>query len=501
MKKYSITKEEFNDLAADYNLIPVFREIIVDADTPVSAFVKLKGGDNSFLLESVEGGELLGRYSFIGVNSFLMVSARRGQVKITGEKEEILNDIADPLVVIERLIKEYRSAPLPELPPFFGGAVGYVGYDSIRYFESIPGTGTDDLNLPEMRFIFTDTVVIFDHLKHRVKVLVNARTNGNNDKSYKQATRRIEEIIAKLRSSVSISPLSESEPTGREINANMSKADFMRAVRRVKEYILAGDILQTVISQRFSMPVTANPFDIYRVLRSINPSPYLAYIRFADMTMVASSPEPLVKVDGDSVIARPIAGTRKRGRDEAQDHKLEDELLSDAKERAEHIMLVDLGRNDLGRVCRPGTVKVDDLMFVEHYSHVMHIVSQVSGNLAPDKSAFDLLRAAFPAGTVSGAPKIRAMEIIDEMEPDLRGPYAGVFGYFSFSGNLDTGITIRTIIIVDNKAYVQAGAGIVADSDPETEYKETLNKAKAALRAVEIAEDNEAGRMLGSEIE
>lgn len=488
-RSYSITKEQFSNMAADYNLIPIYREIIVDADTPVSAFVKLKSGANSFLLESVEGGELLGRYSFIGVNSFLMVSCRHGQVKITGEKEELLNDVNDPLVVIEELMKEYKSAPLPDLPPFFGGAVGYVGYDSIRYFESIPSAGSDDLNLPEMRFMFTDTVVIFDHLKHRVKVLVNARAHGNNDKNYEQATQRIEKIITKLRSPVTISPLSEVDSSGREISANMSKADFTRAVRRVKDYILAGDILQTVISQRFSRPVTADPFDIYRVLRTINPSPYLAYIKFADMTMIASSPEPLVKVDGDFVIARPIAGTRKRGRDEDEDHQLEAELLGDAKERAEHIMLVDLGRNDLGRVCRPGTVKVDDLMFVEHYSHVMHIVSQVSGTLAADKSAFDLLRAAFPAGTVSGAPKIRAMEIIDELEPNLRGPYAGVFGYFSFSGNLDTGITIRTIVVVGNKAYVQAGAGIVADSDPETEYIETLNKAKAALRAVDIAEE------------
>ncbi|HEX21151.1 MAG TPA: anthranilate synthase component I [Actinobacteria bacterium] len=488
MKNYSITKKQFKNLAVDYNLIPIYRDIIVDADTPVSAFVKLAGGDNSFLLESVEGGELLGRYSFIGVNSFLMVSCRRGQVTITGEKEEILNDIADPLVVIEGLMKEYRSAPLPGLPPFFGGAVGYVGYDSIRYFESIPRTGIDDLNLPEMRFIFTDTVVIFDHLKHRVKVLVNARSDGNNDKNYELATERIEEIIVKLRAPVTISPLSETGSSGREISANMSKDDFMRAVRQVKEYILAGDILQTVISQRFSMPVTTDPFDIYRVLRTINPSPYLAYIRFTDMTMIASSPEPLVKVDGDFAITRPIAGTRRRGDNEQEDRRLADELLNDVKERAEHIMLVDLGRNDLGRVCRPGTVKVDDLMFVEHYSHVMHIVSQVSGILAADKSAYDLLRAAFPAGTVSGAPKIRAMEIIDELEPNLRGPYAGVFGYFSFSGNLDTGITIRTIVVVDNVAYVQAGAGIVADSDPEAEYKETLNKAKAALKAVEVAE-------------
>ena len=491
-KIYSISKEKFKNLSDNHNLIPVYREIIADMETPVSTFIKLREDSNSFLLESVEGGENLGRYSFIGVNPFMVVSCKEGTVTIEGEREEVIESVSDPLDIMKDLLMEYSSPPLNDLPPFFGGAVGYVGYDCIRYFEEIPCKNSDDLNFPELHFLFTDTVVIFDHLKHRVKVLVNARTKGDVTLSYESALLRIEEIISKLRSPVSVAPLFESSSQIESFDANIKKSDFIKAVEKAKEYIFAGDILQTVLSQRFSMPITADPFDIYRVLRTINPSPYLGFLDFSDMTMIASSPEPLIKVEQNKVLTRPIAGTRPRGLDEEEDIRLEKELLNDEKERAEHIMLLDLGRNDLGAVCRPGTVNVDDFMFIERYSHVMHIVSQVSGEIAKNKDIFDILRAAFPAGTVSGAPKIRAMEIIDELESTRRGPYAGVFGYFSFTGNLDTGITIRTIVVKDGNAYVQAGAGIVADSVPELEYDETVNKATALLRAVTIAEEQKA---------
>ena len=491
-KNYSISKEEFKELGGEYNLVPVYREIIADMETPVSAFIKLREATNSFLLESVEGGETLGRYSFIGINPFMVVSCKNGKMTIEGENEEVIESVNDPLDILKSLLKKYRSAPLGDLPPFFGGAVGYIGYDYIRYFEDIPCKNSDDLDFPELHFLFTDTVVIFDHLKHRVKVLVNVRTIDDAASSYDLALVRIEEIISKLRSSVSVAPLIESTSKVDRFDANIEKSDFIDAVKKAKEYIFAGDILQTVISQRFSMPITADPFDIYRVLRTINPSPYLGFLDFSDMTMIASSPEPLIRVEGDKVITRPIAGTRRRGQSDEEDIRLGEELLSDEKEKAEHIMLLDLGRNDLGAVCKPGTVEVDDFMFIERYSHVMHIVSQVSGEIAEDKDIFDVLRAAFPAGTVSGAPKIRAMEIIDELEPARRGPYAGVFGYFSFTGNLDTGITIRTIVVKDDTAYVQAGAGIVADSVPELEYDETVNKAMALLRAVTMAEEQKA---------
>ncbi len=491
-KNYSISKEEFKELGGEYNLVPVYREIIADMETPVSAFIKLREATNSFLLESVEGGETLGRYSFIGINPFMVVSCKNGKMTIEGENEEVIESVNDPLDILKSLLKKYRSAPLSDLPPFFGGAVGYIGYDYIRYVEDVPCKNSDDLDFPELHFLFTDTVVIFDHLKHRVKVLVNVRTIDDAATSYDLALVRIEEIISKLRSSVSVAPLIESTSKVDRFDVNIEKSDFIDAVKKAKEYIFAGDILQTVISQRFSMPITADPFDIYRVLRTINPSPYLGFLDFSDMTMIASSPEPLIRVEGDKVITRPIAGTRRRGQSDEEDIRLGEELLSDEKEKAEHIMLLDLGRNDLGAVCKPGTVEVDDFMFIERYSHVMHIVSQVSGEIAEDKDIFDVLRAAFPAGTVSGAPKIRAMEIIDELEPARRGPYAGVFGYFSFTGNLDTGITIRTIVVKDDTAYVQAGAGIVADSVPELEYDETVNKAMALLRAVIMAEEQKA---------
>ncbi|MEW6189740.1 MAG: anthranilate synthase component I [Actinomycetota bacterium] len=500
---YHPSRSEFKELTKKYNLIPVYREIVADTDTPVSAFKKLGESTNAFLLESVEGGERLGRYSFLGNNPYLVITCDDGDLQIMqGQKVTKISNIPDPLKIIEEIISQYRPAQMEEPPPFYGGAVGYLGYDVIRYFEDIPRTTQDDLHLPEMIFVFTDTILIFDHLKHKIKVVANAhidqtyrQAGGEADEAYDQAICKVEDLIEKLKQPVVHTPLREYSHVSAGIShphleSNMSKEDFIEAVSEAKGYIRAGDILQVVLSQRFSTEIKADPFDIYRALRMINPSPYMYYLKFGDLKLIGSSPEPLVKVQGSYVITRPIAGTRPRGGTDEEDRKLETELLSDEKERAEHIMLVDLGRNDLGRVCKPGSVKVEELMFIERYSHVMHIVSTVGGTLRKDKNAFDVLRAAFPAGTVTGAPKIRAMEIIDELEPTLRGPYAGAVGYFSYSGNLDSCITIRTIIVVRNKAYVQAGAGIVYDSVPEREFQESVNKAQALLSAVHMAENS-----------
>lgn len=489
---YYPSKTEFKKLVKTYNVIPVYEEIIADMDTPVSAFEKLVPVNCAFLLESIEGGERLGRYSFLGSDPFLTVSCHHGKVKIKGDIEKTIKKTKDPLKELEKILAQYKLAPLPDLPPFCGGAVGYLGYDSVRYFEDIPCSGKDDLDLPEMVFMFTDTILIFDHLKHKIKVVANAHTNGDLDKIYEETISKINSLIAKLRQSFSSFPLEEpAQPPELPLNSNISKRDFMASVNKAKQYIRDGDALQIVLSQRFQLDIKSDPFNIYRVLRTVNPSPYMYYLKFDDLELIGSSPEPLVKVEGEKVITRPIAGTRRRGKSPEEDEEMERELLSSPKEKAEHIMLVDLGRNDLGRVCEDGTVEVDDLIFVEKYSHVMHLVSQVSGTMKKDINAFDVLRAAFPAGTVSGAPKVRAMEIIDELEPTLRGPYAGVVGYFSYSGSLDTCITIRTIVVKGGKAYIQAGAGIVYDSIPEGEYKETVNKAKALLRAITAAEEGE----------
>ncbi|OFW33119.1 MAG: anthranilate synthase component I [Candidatus Aquicultor primus] len=486
---YTPSRSDFKKLAEDYNVIPVFREIIADMDTPVSAFLKLGNETNSFLLESVVGGEQQGRYSFLGSNPYLIITAHGNRVTIEGEEDTILEDVDDPLSVLEEKMAAYRPADIEGLPPFYGGAVGYLGYDAIRYFEQIPQSATNDLDIPEMVFMLTDAIVIFDHLKHKMKVVVNARVNGGDlNELYSSAVEKIDGLIKKLRASIVHTQLVEiARFKTREFSSNITESRFTEMVEKAKKYIYDGDIFQVVLSQRFSTPVTIEPFDIYRVLRTINPSPYMIYLKTGDCVIAGSSPEPLIQVQDGVVLTRPIAGTRPRGKSADEERMLEDDLMGDEKERAEHVMLVDLGRNDIGRVCEPGTVKVDDLMYVERYSHVMHIVSTVTGELAGGKSAYDALRAAFPAGTVSGAPKIRAMEIIDELEPTLRGPYAGVYGYFGFNGNLDCGITIRTIIMKDGQAYVQAGAGIVADSVPQREYIETKNKARALFAAIDQA--------------
>jgi len=491
---YSLTKKEFQKLSKSFNLIPIYREIAADIETPVSAFLKLDNNNCSFLLESAEGGEKFGRYSFIGLDPFLTVEAYGQKVTVSGE-QNFNRQVSNPLKLVEKLVRLNKQPELPDLPPFSGGAVGYIGYDAIRYFEKIPQQAKKDLNLPDLFFAFTNLLIVFDHLKHKIKVLVNARVNGNASQAYEQAVRKIEATVAKLQQPLIAEPLGgpvDIEIDDQDLNSNMPPQQFKQAVKKARDYIFAGDTLQIVLSQRFAMPTNCSPFAIYRWLRIINPSPYLGYLKFKNLFLVSSSTDPLIKVQNGKVITRPIAGTRRRGLNSNDDLKLEKELLNDKKEKAEHIMLVDLGRNDLGRVCQPGSVKVDALMLVERYSHVMHLVSQVSGRLKPEMTPVDALQAAFPAGTVSGAPKIRAMEIIDELEPTLRGPYAGVFGYLSFTNNLDTGITIRTIVVHNKMAYVQAGAGIVADSDPDKEWQETVNKAKAMLKAVKLAETNGA---------
>ncbi len=481
---------EFKERAKRGNLIPVYREIVADMDTPVSAYKKLEDSECSYLLESVEGGEKWARYSFIGLHPVVTFKSKRHDVEISyaGGKKESFTDSA-PLDRLREILKLYKFVEDPELPPFSGGAVGYVSYDEVKNFEPVGGGQNDDLNLPDICFVITESLVIFDHLRHRMKLVVNCHLQGDVDPDalYDEALKKINLLHQKLLRPVTTAERTVS--TGRsEVQSNFTQDEFTSAVEKCKEYISAGDVFQVVISQRFNVPVTCEPFEVYRALRSVNPSPYMFYLKLKDMRLVGASPEILVRLTGDVVQVRPIAGTRKRGASVEEDNALEKELLADPKERAEHIMLVDLGRNDCGRVCEYGSVQVDNLMSVERYSHVMHIVSNVRGKMKPGIDAFDVFRAAFPAGTVSGAPKIRAMQIIDEIEQLNRGTYAGSVGYFGFNGNLDSCITIRTILIKDNQAYVQAGAGIVADSDPVSEYRETISKAGAMIRAIEIAE-------------
>jgi anthranilate synthase component 1 len=485
--------DEFSRKARDGNLIPVYREILADMETPVSAFRKIDSGNYAFLLESVEGGEKWGRYSFLGSNPGLVFKAKGSRVEvITGDGikvHQIQTDILEPLKTI---LNQFRPVQADDLPRFYGGMVGFLAYDVVRQFERLPNKTKDDLDLPDALFLLTDTLVIFDNISHRIKVVSNAfvpeATSHRVREAYEEAAKKIDAIISSLRRPLgaSLTPTRGGELP--RIGSTMSRGEFMQAVEHAKEYVRAGDIVQAVISQRLSAKTSADPFDIYRALRVINPSPYMYYLRLGDLRVVGSSPEVLVRLEGDRIDLRPIAGTRPRGSSEEEDLVLERELLDDPKERAEHIMLVDLGRNDVGRVARVGTVKVSELMVVERYSHVMHIVSNVSGVLEEGRDAFDLLRACFPAGTVTGAPKIRAMEIIEELEQVRRGPYAGAIGYFGFSGNMDTCITIRTVLVAEGNAHVQVGAGIVADSNPEREYEETMNKAKGMIKAIEMAE-------------
>jgi anthranilate synthase component 1 len=474
---YYPTLEEVKRLSRDGNLVPVYREIVADLETPVTAFLKVNRGGYSFLLESVEGGQRLGRYSFIGTEPYKVLTTR-------GE------DKVDPLPLVAAELNRHKIVAASGLPRFCGGAVGYLAYETVTRFEELPSPERDSLGLPESLFMFADTLLVFDHVTHKIKVLSHAHLDGNDiEAAYQQAIGRIDELIDRLGQPLQTKGLSTSAGRGRSgPTSNFSPEEYKAAVTRIKRYITAGEAIQVVPSQRLSQPTGVAPFEIYRALRTINPSPYMYYLDLVDFQIIGTSPEILVRVEDGTVMTRPLAGTRRRGETPEEDDRLERELRNDEKERAEHIMLVDLGRNDIGRVSEPGTVKVSDLMEVERYSHVMHLVTHVQGRLRKDMTAFDALRACFPAGTVSGAPKIRAMEIIAEVEPEKRGPYSGAVGYFSFSGNMDMAIAIRTMVTKKGVAYVQAGGGIVYDSVPEQEYEETMNKARALLKAIDQAE-------------
>jgi len=487
---YYPTREEFKQKANQGNLIPVYKEILGDLETPVSAFYKISNGKYGYLLESVEKGEKLGRYSFLGANpSIIFKSKGQYGVIIKNGEEETFEVINDPLIQLKKLMSQYKSVQVDGLPIFYGGAVGYLSYDYVRFIEELPDKNPDDLNLPDTFFVLTDTMLIFDHLLQTIKVVSNAYIDKDPDSAYDKAIEKIEGIISKLQQLIPIrNPKSKIQNPKIPFQSNFTKDEFEERVKQAKEYIKAGDIIQVVLSQRLSAKIHCDPLTIYRVLRKINPSPYMFYLKYDEVSIVGSSPEILVRLKNDEVETRPIAGTKPRGSNEEIDNKYSKELLADPKENAEHIMLVDLGRNDIGRICQYNTIHLPEFMVIEKYSHVMHIVTSVKGKLLPQYDAFSLIKACFPAGTVTGAPKIRAMEIIDELEFNRRGPYAGCVGYFSFSGNLDTCITIRTIVIKDGRAYLQAGAGIVADSDPETEYYETMNKLKCLIDAVELAE-------------
>jgi anthranilate synthase component 1 len=491
---FTPTFEEFQEYARRGNLVPVRAEVLADLETPVSAFLKLKTqGRPAFLLESVEGGESLARYSFLGVGARATLKTKGREVAITenGRTEYSTLDAGrDPLHVLQERMAQYSFVEVPGLPRFCGGAVGFLGYDLVRFFEKLPHAPTDDRELPDCHLLFTDTLLIFDAVRHSVVVLNNAFVEGDARCAYDEACAKITATLERLSTpaaGASLLPLAR-EVEEREPVSNMREGGYQDAVRRCVEYIRAGDCVQIVPSQRFEVPLHAAPFEVYRALRHISPAPYMFFLDLDDVQLIGASPEILVTEDAGRVTTRPIAGTRRRGSTSEEDAALEQELLADPKECAEHIMLVDLHRNDIGRVCEFGSVEVDELMTIARYSHVMHIESNIIGQLRADKNGFDLLRATFPAGTLSGAPKVRAMQIIDELEPTKRGPYGGAIGYFSFSGNLDTCITLRTIVVKNGMAYVQAGGGIVADSDPQAEHEETRNKARAALRAIALAE-------------
>jgi anthranilate synthase component 1 len=490
-------QEDYIALSRKHNLIPVTLEIPADMETPISVYLKVSPSSPSFLLESVEGGEKLARYSIIGFDPFLTFQSCGAAGIVTEvcdkcDKGTVLlsHGVArkveeQPLQVLAGVIAAYSVPDLPGLPRFYGGAVGYLGYDAVRGLEKLPENAAKRFDLPDAWFVFPGTILVFDHVRHSLKVIINTLPGDDPQFAYDRARNRIAEIEDALGKSITSPQNKAPARVAARPQANMSREEFITKVKKAKEYITAGDVLQVVLSQRFQVPFRGDPFHAYRRLRAMNPSPYLYYLNFGEAVVVGSSPEMLVRVEGNLAETCPIAGTRPRGKDAAADRALAAELLADEKERAEHLMLVDLGRNDLGRVCLPGTVRPVRFMDVEKYSHVMHIVSSVQGQLAAGKTCFDALAACFPAGTVSGAPKVRAMEIIEELEPDRRGIYAGAVGYLGFSGNLDTAIAIRTVLIHREVANVQAGAGIVADSVPEAEYEETLNKARALLNILE----------------
>lgn len=487
---------EVLELAKSYNMIPVVREVIADTETPIRMFQHFLNEPYAFLLESVEGGVKWARYSFIGTNPFLTVRCKNGTTVVReGNVETILHD--NPVNVLKARVKSYHSPIIADLPRFSGGAVGFFGYDVLQYFEKLPAHRVDDLQMADVQFMFCDQVIVFDHWKHHVKVIGNVHIPANAGeetirKAYQETCAKIDALVKRMTAPVTLPYIERGvskdiELTG--VQSNLTKEQFLKNVEKAKEYIRAGDIFQVVLSQRFEVETDVSPFTVYRVLRTLNPSPYMYYLRLDQETIVGASPELLVRVENDQAYTRPIAGTRPRGATPEQDDAFEKDLLADHKELAEHLMLIDLGRNDLGRVCEYGSVRCDQFMAIERYSHVMHIVSNVTGKLDQKHDPFDAFISCMPAGTVSGAPKLRAMEIIAELENESRGSYAGAIGYLGFTGNMDTCITIRTIVFKGNKAFVQAGAGIVWDSVPENEYEETRSKAKAALKAIRLAEE------------
>lgn len=487
--------EEFAELAKQHGFVPVYRTLLCDSLTPVSAFRRLEQGGSACLFESVVGGEQVGRYSFLTAEPFLEISAIDRQVTLRfADGRQETRTVDDPLEELREQLQRVDVAPLdhPELPPFVGGAIGYAGYDVVRYTEHLPDAPTDDRRLPDMSFGFYDRMVIFDHIRKQLTLVVMANvTDSDPSVAYTVAQSRLAEMVAQLSQPSDSLPIADIDTEGElqlAYESNQTQEQFEDNVRKCVDYIRAGDIFQVVISQRLHTTISVDPFEIYRTLRVVNPSPFMFFLRTAETTLVGSSPEIMVRVVNGKLTVRPLAGTRPRGATEEEDLRLADELLADPKERAEHVMLVDLGRNDVGRVAKYRSVEISDVMTIERYSHVMHITSNVTGELRDDTDAFDALRACLPAGTVSGAPKVRAMEIIDELEPHRRGPYAGAVGYLDYGGNMDTCIALRTMVIQGDRAYVQAGAGIVADSVPESEFHETLNKARGLLRSIEITQ-------------
>jgi len=484
---------EFLKLSIKGNVIPVYQEINVDLDTPVSAFLKIAKGDYSFLLESVEGQEKLARYSFLGTRPSLVFKSKGRNIEIsyihTNKVKKFLTQ-SSPLDEVKKIMQGFKSVAVKGLPRFCGGLVGFIGYDMVRFFEEIPDKNPDDLKVPDALLMLADTLLVFDHVNHTIKIVCNVilpsagLSLSQKRAAYNKALKRIQLIQTDFNKPI-LEKKTSSLVKKIKFTSNFNRTEFVNVVRQAKEYIKKGDIIQVVPSQRFKIKTNKDPFAIYRSLRSINPSPYMYFLKLKDFALVGASPEMLARCEDGLIQTRPIAGTRMRGKDDLEDKKLAAELISDKKERAEHLMLVDLGRNDLGRVSRIGSVKVEEFMNIEKYSHVMHLVSEVKGRLDNKRyDIYDVLKATFPAGTVSGSPKIRAMEIIDELENTRRGPYAGCVGYFSFSHNMDTCITIRTILVKSGSAYIQAGAGIVADSIPEKEYTETVNKARALIEAI-----------------
>ncbi|MCH7620401.1 MAG: anthranilate synthase component I [Chloroflexi bacterium] len=491
---YHPTLEEVKAQADQGNLIPVYRSINADLETPVSAYLKVARPPYSFLLESVAGGERIGRYSFIGTEPYRVLKTGPGQ-----EYGEV-----DPLTLVQAEMDQYRLIPVPGLPRFHGGGVGYLAYDTIHYFEPrVPSVPVDPLGLPESVFMFADTLLVFDHLRHDIKIVSHVRLDGDVELAYREATSKIDELARRLSQPLELppdllreSPLPENQTENpmkapAEVKSNFTRTQYHRAVEKCVEYIYAGDVIQVVNSQRYSRQTWVHPFQIYRSLRGVNPSPYMYYLNLDDFQIVGAAIETVAQVEDGIVATHPIAGTRPRGQTPEEEAALAEELQTSEKQRAEHIMLVDLGRNDIGRVSVPGTVSVTQLMEVERFSHVMHLVSHVQGKLKPELTVYDALRSCFPAGTVSGAPKIRAMEIIAEIEGEKRGPYGGAVGYFSYSGNMDTALVLRTGIYKDGVMYIQAGGGVVADSVAEDEYIETQHKAGALLRAIDLAEGRE----------